>query len=113
MYDIPKGTAIIVFQGSIMNNQKYWTNPNQFDPDRFYKERAQEINPSSWQAFGDGPRKCIGLRFAQLEAKLCLAKLLLNYRLVAGPSTQSDLSLEVKALTLNPEKGVFVKAVKI
>ena len=34
----------------------------------------------AWIPFGAGPRCCLGVRFALLEAKIALAKLLMKYR---------------------------------
>lgn len=63
--------------------------------------------------FDIGPRNCIGMRFALYEIKLALAKLLFKYRLVPGPSTETDLTIEYKPITETPKHGVFVKAVPL
>ena len=39
---------------------------------------------------GGGQRKCIGLRFAMIEMKLALARLLQNYQIIAVPETKLD-----------------------
>lgn len=35
------------------------------------------------QAFGDGPRNCVGMRFAYLTLKMLLCKILSNFEIVA------------------------------
>ena len=111
---IPKGTMLMIATYTLHHDPDYWPEPEKFDPERFSPERKHEIYPSSWQPFGSGPRNCIGLRFALFEAKLALAKLLLNYRLEAGPKTEiGNLSTECKLITRTPKKGVYVKAVKL
>ena len=48
---------------------------------RFLAERKRDRHPMAWIPFGAGPRGCIGLRFALLETKVALAKILIKYRL--------------------------------
>lgn len=50
--------------------------------DRFLPENRSNIDMLAWQPFGAGPRNCVGIRFAQMEIKIALAKLLWNYRVV-------------------------------
>ena len=48
---------------------------------RFLPEAKKDRHPMAWIPFGAGPRGCIGLRFALLETKVALAKILTKYRL--------------------------------
>ena len=111
---IPKGASIQFPTYYLHHDPDYWQEPEKFDPERFSPERKHEINPSSWQPFGDGPRNCVGMRFAFFEMKLCLAKLLLKYRLVPGPNTEiGELRTVCKLVSLAPKYGVLVKAITI
>ena len=50
------------------------------DPYVFYPERfATNRNPLAYLAFGIGPRNCIGIKFALMELKLTLIKVLSKY----------------------------------
>ncbi|CAF5065517.1 unnamed protein product, partial [Rotaria sp. Silwood1] len=45
-----------------------------YDPHEFYPDRHRDNNrsPMAFMAFGNGPRSCVGMRFALLEIKLVL-----------------------------------------
>ncbi|KAH9390419.1 Thromboxane-A synthase [Tyrophagus putrescentiae] len=55
----------------------------------------------------------IGMRFAQMEIRLTLARLLSKFRLVPGPSTEKELTIDYKFITETPKNGVWVKAVPV
>lgn len=69
----------MIFTHALHNNPKYYPKPDVFDPDRFLPENSQERHPFAYIPFSAGPRNCIGQKFAQMEVKVILAKVLLNY----------------------------------
>jgi hypothetical protein len=111
---IPKGAGIIVPVYQLHHDPELWEEPEKFDPMRFYGTNKGKINPVIWQPFGSGPRNCIGMRFALLEAKLALAQLLLKYRLEPGPSSElGDITVDYKVIGMTPKKGVFLRAIPL
>uniref|UniRef100_A0A1X7USB7 Thromboxane-A synthase n=1 Tax=Amphimedon queenslandica TaxID=400682 RepID=A0A1X7USB7_AMPQE len=57
-------------------------------PIQFSPEGKEGRNPLSHIPFGWGPRSCIGMRFALMEAKACLVSILRKYRFERSPDTQ-------------------------
>ncbi len=54
------------------------------------------------------------MRFAMLEAKLALARLISSYKLVPGPKTEGpEIEVDFKPISMTPTNGVFVRAIKI
>lgn len=78
--ELKKDSKINFNLHAIMNSADYWHEPGKFDPDRFMPEHRDLIVPGSYCPFGVGPRHCIGMRFALTEAKLGLAKILMNFK---------------------------------
>ena len=61
--------------------EEYWTNPHDFDPDRFAPGREEhKQHPFLWAPFGGGAHKCIGMHFADMLYKSALSELLCKYR---------------------------------
>ena len=55
---------------------KYWPDPERFDPDR----HTTPAKPFTFLPFHGGPRLCLGMDMAYLEAKVALVRLLRRYR---------------------------------
>lgn len=75
--ELPPRTRVLMPPWSIHRNEKYWPDPEQFDPDRF--DCSNAIEPYSYQAFSGGPRNCIGERLARAETLSLLAPLFRRY----------------------------------
>jgi cytochrome P450 len=87
-------------------DKRYWPDPDRFDPDRFLPERAGGRPTYAYIPFGGGPRNCIGAAFAQIEAKLVLARLLQRFEF---RSTRGVVRARMRA-TLEPHHGMRIEA---
>ncbi|CAN7941409.1 unnamed protein product, partial [Ixodes hexagonus] len=79
---IPAGMVVLIPAYSIHYDPKLWSDPQTFDPERFSRSNKGNYNLMSYQAFGNGPRACIGMRFGQAALKLTLSKILSKYKLL-------------------------------
>ncbi|CAG8455699.1 11685_t:CDS:2 [Acaulospora morrowiae] len=75
---IPKNTQFFVNLQGIHRRESLWTNPEEFNPDRFLNKRNSEVKTHLY-TFGSGLRKCPGRNLATLELKLTLALLYRKY----------------------------------
>ncbi|CAN7947389.1 unnamed protein product [Ixodes pacificus] len=105
---IPAEANIIVPTWHIHHDPEHWPEPFKFDPERF-AEGLNTDHSAAYLPFGLGPRVCIGKRFALLEIKLALCKLIRKYRIRQCKETQDPVKLVVPTAAINPEKGISVK----
>ena len=67
---------------------------------RFSSENKSKIQPFTYLPFSDGPRNCIGMRFALMEIKMVLIQILRRHKFVRFPDTQvsfysTNLNLQI------------------
>jgi len=78
-YHFPAGMTFLFSQWVIHHHPDLWQDPTTFRPERWDPEHGEKVQPWSYFPFGGGPRICIGMPFAQLEAKLLLATIMQRY----------------------------------
>ncbi len=100
---IPKQTMLVVPTLAIHRDPKNYPEPEKFDPDRFSKEEKAKRQPYTYLPFGQGPRSCIGMRFAQLEAKLGLAALVRHFEILPCPKTEENIQLDTESFLVSPK----------
>ncbi|XP_057254949.1 cholesterol 24-hydroxylase isoform X3 [Pezoporus wallicus] len=101
---IPAKTTLF-FSTYIMGRmEKYFKDPLTFNPDRFSKDAPKPYY--CYFPFSLGPRSCIGQAFAQMEAKVVMAKLLQRFEFELVPGQSFKL---LDAGTLRPLDGVMCK----
>ena len=109
---IPAGTEIIIPIYALHRDSEAWEDPEKFDPERFRGPAKDAHHPFCFLPFGAGPRNCIGMRFALMEIKIVLVKILMKYKFARSSETQVPLEIHT-GLTLSPKGGVMVKVFKI
>ena len=99
----PKDTVMMPIY-ALHRHRLLWDQPDFFVPDRFAP--GKEYDRYQFLPFGDGPRICIGMQFAMIEAKIILATLIGRYRfdLIFGRDPKPEM-----ILTLRPAGGVHLK----
>ncbi|KAJ7345172.1 hypothetical protein JRQ81_001122 [Phrynocephalus forsythii] len=101
---IPANTTLI-FSTYIMGRmERYFKDALSFNPDRFSKDQPRPY--FCYFPFSLGPRSCIGQIFAQMEAKVVMAKLLQRFEFQLVPP-QSFKVLDTG--TLKPADGVVCR----
>ena len=103
-----KGDSFIVPIYAIHHMEEYYPEPEKFKPSRFLPENKDQLIPYTFVPFVAGPRNCIGMRFALLEAKLALSNLLLDFDFIRSPRTSIPLDFSAAKMVLTP-KEVIVK----
>ncbi|HVS66968.1 MAG TPA: cytochrome P450 [Mycobacteriales bacterium] len=78
---VPADTFVSVSPWFTHYMHEYWTNPEQFDPERFAEPRSEDkVHRYAWVPFGGGAHKCIGMYFGTQEVKILVHHLLRRYR---------------------------------
>jgi cytochrome P450 len=67
---IPAGAYVLVTNGPLGRDARWWSDPTRFDPTRFGVERAEDKkHKGSFLPFGGGAHACIGTHLANAEAR--------------------------------------------
>ena len=105
---IPKG-MIVQIPVSIMKDEKYFKNPKNFDPENFSPENKAGREAYSFIGFGHGPRNCIGMRFALLNMKIAIFRLLIDYKIIPCSKTVDELVIDPLSLNGAPIGEIWFK----
>lgn len=105
-YPIPKGATILTLPYVTHRHPDFWPDAERFDPDRFVAPNNEGRPRYAYFPFGGGPRLCIGMGFAMLEAQLVLTAVLQNFRVQLVEGQKFDLALWA---TLRPKNGIKVR----
>ena len=105
-HDVKAGTSVLMPIYAIHRHMRRWEDPDAFDPTRFSPEREAQIPRYQYMPFGAGPRICIGMAFAMLEATAMLATMLQHARFDAVDGHEP---MPVARVTLVPKGGMPLK----
>lgn len=101
--DIPKGTVTLMSIYHLHRHPAYWTQPDEFIPERFEGKDNPLFNGSAYFPFGGGPRMCIGFYFATMEMTIVLAQLLYHFDFELDKNQKVEFE---PLVTLKPKHGI-------
>jgi cytochrome P450 len=105
-WQIPRGAIVVMSQWVMHRDPRFYPDPTRFHPQRWTAEFKRQLPRLAYFPFGAGSRVCIGEAFAMLEARLALAVLLADRRLVPV----DDAPLQVyPSVTLRPKRPVRLR----
>ena len=94
---------MLLVQWVVQRDPRWFNLPDAFKPERWEDDLETRLPRCAYFPFGDGPRTCIGDRFAMLEIVLVLATLCQRFRLELVPGQKIRL---VPSITLWPRPGI-------
>jgi cytochrome P450 len=100
---IRRGSTVLIPINSLHHDERFWPDPEVFDPSRFLPENVKSHHRSAYLPFGGGRRVCIGKTFAMIEATLVTALMSRSfvYDLKPGHPVMPEATL-----TLRPRYGL-------
>jgi cytochrome P450 len=104
-YEVPEKTRVMYSIYLSHRDAAHWQDPKRFLPERFNRSNPQKRPSLTYLPFGGGPRNCIGAAFAQVEAKVVLARILQSFDL---KMVTRDVRPYMGA-TLEPRPGVIMR----
>ena len=126
-----RASDVFIAVYSIHRSPLYWENPDEFDPHRFKRPfhnpdipQWKGFDPEKWAGqwypnevaadfaylpFGGGPRKCVGDKFALLEATVALAMVLRRYDFsFAAPTEEPSKVGTNTGATIHTRNGLYM-----
>ncbi|XP_070379796.1 cytochrome P450 3A41-like isoform X2 [Dermacentor albipictus] len=109
-----EGVSVMACSHQVHHDPNLWERPDEFDPERFSPEQKASRDPLAFQAFGMGPRNCVGMKLAQLEMALVVAKLVHRFRLHLGAKhVNGELKRHTYSIIACPADGVWIRLEKL
>nr|AJN91170.1 cytochrome P450 monooxygenase CYP6CV1 [Cnaphalocrocis medinalis] len=109
---IPKGMPVMISANGLNADPDYFPNPNEFNPENFSPENKKNIPQCAYMPFGEGPRNCIGLRFAKVQSMLGTAAFFKHFKVEPSSKTKRVLEYDPKGIVLVTTHGIWVKISK-
>ncbi len=106
-FQIPAGSICIVSPFVVQRDERWFPDPDKFDPERWTPE-AREARPKfSYFPFGGGARVCIGERFAWMEGVIVMAAIAQKWWFRLAPGQRAE---PLPLVTLRVKNGLRMMA---
>lgn len=106
-FQLPAGTQFMIPQWVVHRDERFWEDPETFDPARW--EADTDRPEYAYFPFSGGPRHCIGMRFARLELAMALATMAPRVSIEVDPIEELTFA---PTLSLRPETELTATVIR-
>ncbi|XP_026847098.1 probable cytochrome P450 28a5 [Drosophila persimilis] len=109
-FTVEVGTTIVIPHYCFMLDEDYFPDAQSFQPDRFMEPDAAKKfrERGTFMGFGDGPRVCIGMRFALAQIKAAAVELITKYNVKVNPKTRKDNLYDPMSFITSLQGGIWL-----
>ncbi|CAD7092565.1 unnamed protein product [Hermetia illucens] len=108
---LEKDTVVLLPFYCFHHDSEYYPDPEKFDPERFSLQNGgakKYKDMGVFLPFGDGPRICLGMKFAQCQSKTAIAEIIRNWEVAVDPQTKPEFVIDPKQFFCLPEGGAWL-----
>lgn len=108
---VKTGTTVVLPYYSISFDPNHFAEPHKYDPSRFsaenggskaYRERGVYF------PFGEGPRMCLGMRFALAQVKRAIIEIVDHFSLSVSGKTIEPFEMDPAQFMLSPKGSIWI-----
>ncbi|EDW81881.1 uncharacterized protein Dwil_GK25425 [Drosophila willistoni] len=107
---VEKGTVVVVPHYCFNTDEELYPQAQEFQPERFMQpEAAKDFRERcALMGFGDGPRICIGMRFALTQIKAAAVEIVTKFKFQPNPKTRTDNLFEPTGVITSLQGGIWL-----
>ncbi|OWF41183.1 Cholesterol 24-hydroxylase [Mizuhopecten yessoensis] len=90
-HHIPAGTDMVISFYATSRSEQNIRQPLDFLPERFDNDSSERISKYAVTPFSAGPHTCIGKKYAEMEMKIIIAKIMQNFDFELIPGQTSEV----------------------
>ncbi|XP_053617328.1 cytochrome P450 6B2-like [Plodia interpunctella] len=109
---IEKGVRVHVPVHHLHHHPDFFPDPEEYRPERFFGEEKRNIIPYTYMPFGEGPRLCLGMRFAKMQMFSGIVTLLKKYRVELAAGTPRALEFTPTTIVTQPKQLIKLKFIE-
>ncbi|KAI8442459.1 hypothetical protein MSG28_005961 [Choristoneura fumiferana] len=106
---LKKGVRVHIPVYYLQKHPDYFPEPEEYRPERFLGENKHDVKPFTYYPFGEGPRVCIGMRFARMQMMAGLVTLLKDYTVELPAHVPRKVTFSPNAFTTQTKELLELK----
>lgn len=105
-YLIPAKSVVILSQYLMHRHPDFWEDPDTYNPERFRPEANNPSVKTAYMPFGGGPRQCIGINFATMEAQFIISMVAQRFQM---EMINNEPIAPVMKATIHPSRPIEMR----